>query len=110
MTQGTNSCTALPAAHRRGVLEDVAEALAPRATYIAGPRSVHPTAYSALQAYPGLQSSLLVSATLVHGYGEVGNHLKAQKRGKTKTGNQSDTGARARTHVHDTLVAIPYPA
>ena len=39
--------------------------------------SVHPTAYSALQAHPGLQSCILVSATLVHGHGEVGDHLKA---------------------------------
>ena len=47
---------------------DVAEALVP---------SVHPTAYSALQAYPGLQSCILVSATLVYGHGQVDNHLKA---------------------------------
>lgn len=41
------------------------------------PRSVHPTAYGALQAHPGLQSCILVPPTLVHGHGEVGNHLKA---------------------------------
>jgi hypothetical protein len=40
-------------------------------------RSLHPTAYGALQAYPGLQSCLLASATLVHRHGEIGNHLKA---------------------------------
>ena len=53
---------------RWGAPGDVAEALVP---------SVHPTAYSALQAYPGLQSCILVSATLVYGYGQVDNHLKA---------------------------------
>src|SRR5262249_49714405 len=51
-----------------GCSGDVAEALVP---------SVHPTAYSALQAYPGLHSRILVSATLVYGYGQVDNHLKA---------------------------------
>jgi hypothetical protein len=103
MTQGTNGCTTLPAdplQRKRGYANQQAEhalyqgqrldrglaelsedtleeALAPNAVYIAYPRSVHPTAYSALQAHPGLQSCILVSATLVHGHGEVGNHLKA---------------------------------
>ena len=59
------------------VPRDVAETLAPNAVYIAYPRSVHSTTYSALQAHPGLQSCTLVPATLVHGHGEVGSHLKA---------------------------------
>src|SRR5215510_15392023 len=67
---GAHYRAAVPHQCRRcwGVPRNVAEALVP---------SVHPTAYSALQAHPGLQSCILVSATLVHGYGEVDNHLKA---------------------------------
>ena len=103
MTQGTNGCTTPPAdllQHKRGhsnqqtehalyqgqrldrelgkLSEDtLEEALAPNAGCIAYPRSVHPAAYGALQAHPGLQSCILVSATLVYGYGQVDNHLKA---------------------------------
>src|SRR4030095_4515264 len=58
---------AAPVQAALGCSGDVAEALVP---------SVHPAAYSALQAHPGLQSCTLAPATLVHGYGEVGDHLK----------------------------------